>query len=67
MLSLRILICRSELFTVFTVVLRCTVNRLRLMYQRVEGCIYGFYGVKVYTPYIYNIKKIKNMQACSRA
>ena len=43
-------ICPSELFTVFTVVLRCTVNRAALIFQRVEWCIYGFYGFFPYTP-----------------
>lgn len=43
-------ICPSELFTVFTVVLRCTVNRAALIFQRFEGCIYGFYGFFPYTP-----------------
>jgi len=48
-------ICRSELFTVFTVYLRYTVIRLSLIFQRVEGCRYGFYGLKGYTPYIYDV------------
>ena len=47
------MICPSEFFTVFTNVLRCTVIRWSLIFQRIEGCRYGFYGLKGYTPYIY--------------
>lgn len=55
MSRLMILICRSKLFTVFTNVLRCTVIRKTLMFQRVEVCRYGFYGVFPHTHYIYDI------------
>ena len=50
--------CRSKLFTVFTVPLRCTVNRLRLMRQGLEVCLYGFYGVNPYTPQSREIKTV---------
>ena len=49
-------ICRSDFFTDFTSVLRYTVIRFALIFQRVEACRYGFYGVKGHTLiYILNI------------
>ena len=50
MSGLLTLICRSDFFTDFTSVLRYTVIRFALIFQRVEGGRYGFYGVKGYTP-----------------
>jgi len=46
------LTCRSDFFTDFTTVLRCTVNDFRLIFQWVDGCLYGFYGFFGYIPYI---------------
>lgn len=66
MLRSMIRTCRSELFTVFTVHLRCTVNRTALLPQRFQGCIYGFYGVFPHTHYIYDKEKINNSSVLAR-
>jgi len=46
--------CRSEKYTVYTAHIRCVVYPLRLIFQRVEACLYGIYGFFGHTPYIYD-------------
>ena len=55
------MICPSDFFTDFTVSLRCTVKHVHLTAQRIEGCLYGFYGVKAHTLIYRDIKKIIQM------
>lgn len=63
--------CRSD-FTDFTVSLRCPykfVNRRRLINQRLQRAIYGFYGVYgvfIHTLYIWKYFS-KTSDACTRA
>lgn len=58
--------CPSDLFTDFTVHLRCTVCRGDVEPQWIAGCLYGFYGVKAYTPIYRERKKQSRLSVLAR-